>query len=128
MIIYRSLKRLQIWMFRSLLSATMRSIGTHNGVFHCDEALACAILRSLPDFKESVIVRTRDPKLLEPCDVVVDVGGVFDHDKKRWFYRLSLTLGNWSTKILNLINRDYDINWNPELSNNNTNTRICARW
>ncbi|XP_050605058.1 MYG1 exonuclease-like [Macaca thibetana thibetana] len=33
---------------RSKLMASPR-IGTHNGTFHCDEALACALLRLLPD-------------------------------------------------------------------------------
>ena len=58
-------------------------IGTHNGAFHCDEALACAILKTLPQFKEAEIVRTRDQSVLDTCDLVVDVGGVFDHEKKR---------------------------------------------
>lgn len=26
-------------------------IGTHNGTFHCDEALACALLRLLPEYQ-----------------------------------------------------------------------------
>lgn len=26
-------------------------IGTHNGTFHCDEALACALLRLLPQYR-----------------------------------------------------------------------------
>jgi hypothetical protein len=26
-------------------------IGTHSGAFHCDEALACAMLKLLPEFK-----------------------------------------------------------------------------
>lgn len=26
-------------------------IGTHNGTFHCDEALACALLRLLPEYR-----------------------------------------------------------------------------
>jgi uncharacterized UPF0160 family protein len=38
----------------------MMKIGTHNGVFHCDEALACAILKTLPRFKDAKIIRTRD--------------------------------------------------------------------
>ena len=53
-------------------------IGTHNGSFHCDEVLACAMLKHLPDYKEAEIVRTRDQSILEKCDIVVDVGGVFD--------------------------------------------------
>jgi uncharacterized UPF0160 family protein len=61
----------------------MVKIGTHNGAFHCDEALACAILKSLPRFSDAEIVRTRDQKVLDTCDIVVDVGGIFDHQQKR---------------------------------------------
>lgn len=30
------------------------------------------------------LVRTRDPAKLEQCDIVVDVGGVYDHGKSRY--------------------------------------------
>lgn len=53
-------------------------IGTHSGTFHADEALAVFLLRQLPQYKKSDLIRTRDPKLLEECTVVVDVGGVYD--------------------------------------------------
>ena len=59
-------------------------IGTHDGTFHCDEVLACVFLKMLPEYRDAEIVRTRDPELLSQCDVVVDVGGVFDHDAKRY--------------------------------------------
>jgi len=59
-------------------------IGTHNGTFHCDEVLACAMLKYLPEYKEAEIVRTRDNKLLDGCDIVVDVGAVFDPAKHRY--------------------------------------------
>jgi len=52
------------------------NIVTHNGPFHADDALACAILR-MAGFAGPVI-RTRDPKLIEGGGVVVDVGGVYD--------------------------------------------------
>ena len=70
---------------RSLSSSSvnMKTIGTHSGTFHCDEVLACGMLKLLPEYKDAEIVRSRDPKVLEPCDIVVDVGGVFDHEKKR---------------------------------------------
>jgi len=32
-------------------------IGTHDGVFHCDEALACFMLRQLPEYKDAKIIR-----------------------------------------------------------------------
>jgi len=59
-------------------------IGTHNGSFHCDEALACAMLRLLPEYKEADIRRSRDPVIWETCDVLVDVGGVYDPSKHRY--------------------------------------------
>lgn len=59
-------------------------IGTHNGHFHCDEVLACFMLKLLPQYKNAEIVRTRDQKVLDTCDIVVDVGGVFDPEKHRY--------------------------------------------
>jgi len=59
-------------------------IGTHNGTFHCDEVLACWMLRQLPDYKDAEIIRTRDPEQLAKCDIVVDVGGEFDPKRHRY--------------------------------------------
>ncbi|XP_013773426.1 UPF0160 protein MYG1, mitochondrial-like isoform X2 [Limulus polyphemus] len=59
-------------------------IGTHNGTFHCDEALACFILKTLPEYKDAKILRTRDEDLLKDCDIVVDVGGVYDPTVHRY--------------------------------------------
>jgi hypothetical protein len=42
------------------------------------------MLKQLPQFADYKIVRTRDPKLLEKCEIVVDVGGVFDHEARRY--------------------------------------------
>ena len=63
---------------KSLISP---KIGTHNGTFHCDEALACFMLKQLPEYRLADIVRTRNPEELAKCDIVVDVGGVYDADK-----------------------------------------------
>ena len=60
------------------------TIGTHNGTFHCDEVLACYMLKLLPDYKDAAIVRTRDPALLKECDIVVDVGGEYDPATHRY--------------------------------------------
>jgi len=60
------------------------TIGTHNGSFHCDETLACSLLKILPRYAEAKIIRSRDPTVLNSCTVVVDVGGVFDKDKLRF--------------------------------------------
>ncbi|RDD39169.1 UPF0160 protein C27H6.8 [Trichoplax sp. H2] len=61
-----------------------KKIGTHNGTFHCDEALACYMLKTLPEYTSAEVIRTRDEKLLDTCDIVVDVGGIYDHDKNRY--------------------------------------------
>jgi len=60
------------------------TIGTHNGHFHCDEALACSMLKILDQYQDAEIVRTRDPKVLNTCSIVVDVGAVYDHDQNRY--------------------------------------------
>lgn len=56
-------------------------IGTHNGVFHCDEIVACAILcLSYEKTQPICIIRTRNEKELEQCDICVDIGGgKYDH-------------------------------------------------
>lgn len=57
-------------------------IGTHNGVFHADEVMAVAALRLINN--DIHIVRTRDQRVLDECDIVVDVGGVYDPDNNRF--------------------------------------------
>ncbi|KAF2722456.1 metal-dependent protein hydrolase [Polychaeton citri CBS 116435] len=64
--------------------ATPRVIGTHNGHFHADEALAVYLLRTLQPYASSTLIRTRDPEVLKTCDIVVDVGGVHDHSVFRY--------------------------------------------
>ncbi|XVF10135.1 hypothetical protein REPUB_Repub07fG0156800 [Reevesia pubescens] len=55
-----------------------KRVGTHDGSFHCDEALACFMLRLTKKFSNAQIVRTRYSQALENLDAVVDVGGVYD--------------------------------------------------
>ncbi|XP_027021153.2 UPF0160 protein MYG1, mitochondrial [Tachysurus fulvidraco] len=69
---------------RCLVKMSSVKIGTHNGTFHCDEVLACYMLRQLPEYKDAEIIRTRDPVELAKCDVVVDVGGVYDPKQHRY--------------------------------------------
>ncbi|EGD97703.1 hypothetical protein TESG_05105 [Trichophyton tonsurans CBS 112818] len=59
-------------------------IGTHNGHFHADEALAVYLLRLLPAYSTSPVIRTRDPGQLATCHTVVDVGGVYDPSQNRY--------------------------------------------
>lgn len=60
----------------------MTTIGTHNGVFHADDVFAAAALALA--YGDAKIVRTRDQKVLESCDIVFDVGGVYDPSTKRF--------------------------------------------
>ncbi|KAL8831965.1 MAG: hypothetical protein Q9191_000564 [Dirinaria sp. TL-2023a] len=59
-------------------------IGTHSGQFHADEALAVYLLRLLPTYSPSALIRTRDPALLSTCHTVVDVGGEYDPPANRY--------------------------------------------
>lgn len=61
------------------------TIGTHNGHFHADEALAVYMLRThIPKYHNAHLVRTRDPAVLATCDTVVDVGGEYDASANRY--------------------------------------------
>lgn len=57
-------------------------IGTHDGAFHSDEIFAVVALRRV--FEDVAIVRTRDPKALAACDILVDVGGKYDPERGRF--------------------------------------------
>lgn len=56
-------------------------IGTHSGTFHCDDAMAVAMLKTLDRFKNAEVRRSRDPKVWATCDIVVDVGGEYNTEK-----------------------------------------------
>uniref|UniRef100_K3WFR7 Metal-dependent protein hydrolase n=1 Tax=Globisporangium ultimum (strain ATCC 200006 / CBS 805.95 / DAOM BR144) TaxID=431595 RepID=K3WFR7_GLOUD len=68
----------------SIATEGAKYIGTHNGTFHCDEALAVSMLKLLPKFAAHDILRTRDESKLSQCEAVVDVGGIYDHDALRY--------------------------------------------
>lgn len=59
-------------------------IVTHDGVFHCDEVMACALLKILPRFSTAGICRTRNESLLNQGLIVVDVGAKYDHATLRY--------------------------------------------
>lgn len=61
-----------------------RSLGIHDGSFHADEVTACALLLLFDCIDRDKIYRTRDPKTLEQCDYVCDVGGIYDPKLKRF--------------------------------------------
>ncbi|CAM9685553.1 unnamed protein product [Ascophyllum nodosum] len=72
------------WAVESKFVKGKKCIGTHSGTFHCDEALACVMLKLLPEWSDAVIVRTRDEAELAKCEAVVDVGGVYDSASLRF--------------------------------------------
>ncbi|NP_001155657.1 MYG1 protein-like [Acyrthosiphon pisum] len=83
-----------------------KKLGTHSGIFHCDEAFGSYMLQLL--FPDLEIIRTRDEKLLAECDIVIDVGGVYDHSKRRYDHHqrsfdhsMSTLIPNakWTTKF-----------------------------
>lgn len=82
-------------------------IGTHNGTFHCDEVMACWMLKQLPQFKEAKIVRTRNVVKLKWCHAVVDIGGVYEPKRLRFDHHQtgfeesmnSLANYKWNTKL-----------------------------
>uniref|UniRef100_A0A0R3S2T5 UPF0160 protein MYG1, mitochondrial n=1 Tax=Elaeophora elaphi TaxID=1147741 RepID=A0A0R3S2T5_9BILA len=57
----------------------MPKIGTHDGKFHCDEVFAIFLLKSLPEYSNYEIVRSRDKDVLSSCSIVVDIGGEYNH-------------------------------------------------
>jgi uncharacterized UPF0160 family protein len=78
------------------------TIGTHNGHFHADEALAVYLLRMLPAYHNSNLIRTRDPALLETYHTVVDVGGEYDASTNRYDHHqrtFNTTFPNRPTKL-----------------------------
>ena len=59
-------------------------IGTHSGVFHCDEVLAWSLLKFTNDFKNPIIIRSRNTEIHKLVDILIDVGDVFDPEKHRF--------------------------------------------
>ncbi len=56
--------------------------GTHSGAFHADDVFAIAALSIL--YPEYEIKRSREQKIWDQCDFLVDVGGFYDHENKKY--------------------------------------------
>lgn len=61
-------------------------VATHNGSFHADEVFAIAALSLWADKNgfRLEITRTRDESVLDKADIVLDVSGIYDPEKKRF--------------------------------------------
>lgn len=62
----------------------MNTVVTHSGSFHADDVFAVAAFQILLGKENINVVRTRDEEVIAGADYVVDVGGVYDHDTKRY--------------------------------------------
>lgn len=60
------------------------SFGTHDGSFHADEVTALALLVVFKKVDPKKIIRTRSLEVLESCEYVCDVGGIYEPEKKRF--------------------------------------------
>lgn len=62
------------------------TIVTHNGSFHADDVFSVAALTLLFNGRKQSfdVVRSRDPKVAESGDIVLDVGGVYDESNLRF--------------------------------------------
>lgn len=62
------------------------TIVTHSGNYHPDDVLAVATLTLWLDAHNETydIIRSRDKEVIEKADYVIDVGGVHDHDNRRY--------------------------------------------
>lgn len=88
----------------SVLSASNTDflIGTHDGSFHCDEALAIGMLKILPRFATCPVLRSRKPDLLNNCGIIVDVGAIYEPKNHRYDHHQREfigTLDNFNTRL-----------------------------
>jgi len=63
----------------------LKTIITHNGVFHADEVLAIALMTVFKE-RSYKVIRTRDPKILAETgeNYFIDVGGVYDTTNRQF--------------------------------------------
>ncbi len=65
-------------------SSHTKTVAVHSGTFQADEAMGVWLLRQLPSYRHAKLIRSRDLQVLESIDIVLDVGGVYDHSKLRY--------------------------------------------
>jgi uncharacterized UPF0160 family protein len=64
----------------------IKTIGTHNGRFHSDDVFSVALLKVL--YPHAKVVRSRDLEVLDACDLVLDVGGIYDEATLRFDHHM----------------------------------------
>ena len=85
----------------------MYHVATHSGKFHADDVLAFAMIKEF--FSDELkLSRTRDLKIIAQADIVFDVGGTFDPDKRRFDHHQKIYEGPLSSAgmVLNWLETD----------------------
>ena len=65
-----------------MTNLVVSTIGTHSGSFHADDVVGVAVLKLL--YPEATVLRSRDPTVLDRCEVLLDVGNVYDAATHRY--------------------------------------------
>lgn len=73
-------------------------IVTHNGKMHADEVASVALLTSYFGNKgeEISLLRTRDDKIFQDGDIIVDVGSEYDHSKLKYDHHQNYYEETWA--------------------------------
>jgi len=66
----------------------MKIVGTHSGCFHADEVLAVVMIKYIPEFENMWVIRSRNKEIHNLTDILVDVGGLYDVEKKRFDHHM----------------------------------------
>ena len=72
------------------VKTSTKTVVTHNGLFHADEAFGIAFLSLLLGSEMVRVVRTRNPAQIEQADIALDVGGVYNNNGLRYEDRKSV--------------------------------------
>ncbi len=94
------------------------TMATHNSRFHADDLFAVSMLvlhlQKNDPGSQIAVVRTRDPKVIDAADFVVDVGGVHDPEKRRFDHHQKGGAGQRDNGIphaaLSLVWNEYGMN------------------
>lgn len=66
----------------------MKTVGTHSGCFHADEVLSVVMIKYIPEFQNMWVIRSRNKEIHKLTDILVDVGGIYDHEKNRFDHHM----------------------------------------
>lgn len=68
-------------------------------------------MRQTSTYRNSPVVRSRDPAILDQCDIVIDVGGIYNHDRLRYDHH----------------QRDYNEKFTPKINNDGSTSERCTK-